>query len=202
MRIACIAPGPSLTRATCERLVGRLRVLAVSNAFELCPEADWLYACDYRWWREFEPQTRSFGDRRYSGDLLAVQAFGLQHLKILPQRDPGAYRGLCREPFVSARGHHGGYQALNLALHLGATEVWLIGYDLRVVDGRDHFFGEYRQRELAVAGRSYARWAAVYNTVQPADYGLRILNMTPGSAITAFPFGDLDDALRDLPAAA
>lgn len=201
MAIACVCPGPSLTREACERLVGRARVLVVSNAFELCPEADWLYACEQPWWEEFH--TAAFAGERWTASQMAAQRYGLRHAPLLPE----GKAGLSAEPYQLARGGHGGYQALNLALHFarehGEREIWLLGYDLRAVNGRQHFFGEYAQPRLARSTRPYGRWAAAYNSICPADHaGVEIYNLTPGSAIRRFPFRSLDDALRTLPQAA
>lgn len=200
MIVACVSPGPTLTRETCDALAGRVQVLAISNAIKWCPWAQWHYACEAKWWRHFHHLPCA--GQRWTAERAAADQYGLHHAPLLPVSHPGAFSGLCTTPYTLARGHHGGYQALNLALHVGATEIWLVGYDMREVNGRAHFFGEYTQPELAVSNRNYAKWAAVYDSINPDTYGVSIINMTPGSAIRRFPFGSLDNALRKLPQAA
>lgn len=193
MLIACVAPGPSLTSETCDRLAGRCQVLAVNNAYQLAPWADWLYACDNRWWETYHADVAN----RFEGECWtqspdAARDFGLQHVRMAPVST--RHERLSTTPGVIHGGYNGGYQAVNLALHFGATRILLVGYDMRVVAGRHHFFGEYREPTLART-REYERWARAYDSIRPADYGLEIINCTPGSAIKAFPFMALDDAL-------
>jgi len=51
------------------------------------------------------------------------------------------------QPFVR-RIHH-----VNLAVQLGAARILLLGYDMRAVDGKTHWFGEHPwpTRESAIA---------------------------------------------------
>lgn len=200
MLVACVAPGPSLTRSTCDRLAGRCRVLAVSNAYQLTPWADWLYSCDQRWWDVFAANVATdFQGECWTQSSVAAERYGLNHVTLSPMAE--RHKGLSTMPGVINGGYTSGYQAVNLALHFGATRILLVGYDMRPIDGRQHYFGEYQQKNLAVS-RNWDKWAAVYNTIHPPDYGLEIINCTPGSAIRAFPFMDIDDAMRTLSEAA
>lgn len=48
--IVCVASGESLTRADVNYCRGKARVLAINDNYRIAPWADWLYACDGRWW--------------------------------------------------------------------------------------------------------------------------------------------------------
>lgn len=197
MIVACVAPGPSLTRETCERLAGKCRVLAINNAWELCPWADWLYACDGPWWDEYHRKVAAgYRGECWTQDLTASRKYGLHHVQSAPA--PERFSGLSRTPGVVHTGCNGGYQAINLALHFGATRILLVGYDMQGT----HFFGEYANPNLRRESRDFARWIECYETIQPADYGLDILNCTLGSALLHFPFMEIDHALHPLPKAA
>jgi len=76
-----------------------------------------------------------------------------------------------------------GVLALEVAVRLGAKSIELHGYDMRGT----HYFGPYengltntgeprRARQLA----QFAAWAACHP-------GVRVINRTPGSALTCFP---------------
>jgi len=52
MDFICIVTGPSLTEEDCDRArQARATVIAVNDAYRLCPNADYLYACDQAWWK-------------------------------------------------------------------------------------------------------------------------------------------------------
>ena len=204
MRVACVAPGESLTQATCDQLRGRCHVLAVNNAFQFCPWADWLYASDGPWWDAYGDQVPTpLLLRSWTQDAAAARDWGINH--VIVRRDAAGdhtgFPGLSTEPAVIHSGGNGGYAAVNLALQFGATEILLVGYDLQ----GSHFFGEYPQPRLKRSAdnraRSFRQWRERFATIRPADYGLAIFNCTPGSALHAFPFRSLDDALSGLPQA-
>lgn len=193
MLVACVAPGPSLTRETCDRLAGRCRVLVVNNAYQLAPWADWLYACDRNWWDVHEADVRAhFYGECWTQAADAAEMYRLHHVQMAPP--PERFRGLDTRIGNIRGGYNGGYQAINLALHFGATRILLVGYDMQPIGDKHHFFGEYTHPKLAKS-RDYARFAQAFDTIRPEDYGLEIVNCTPGSAVRAFPFMELSAAL-------
>lgn len=194
MLIACVAPGPSLTAEMCSQLAGRCRVLVINNAFELCPWADWLYACDGAWWDEFHQDVaRNFQGERWTQDLDAALEYGLKHIELAPR--PERFSGLSIDPRFIKGGYTSGYQAINLAYHLGASRILLVGYDMRPINGQTHFFGEYLSPRLARSSRRFDKFARAFDTIDPKKYGVEIFNCTPGSAITAFPHRSLQEGL-------
>jgi NADPH:quinone reductase-like Zn-dependent oxidoreductase len=84
-----------------------------------------------------------------------------------------------------------GYQAVNLALLLGATTILLVGYDMHHRKGL-HWFGAH-SKEVNRNQSDPQVFAKTYDSIDPRAYGVEIINCTPGSAVTAFPFGSLDD---------
>lgn len=195
--IVCIAPGPSLTGEQCNKVRGRAPAIVVNNAYQLAPWAQWLYACDQTWWDVYAQDVQ----RRFKGECWtyakqAARQHGLNRIEIAPP--PQRFVGLSTTPGVIHGGWNSGYQAINLALHFGAKRIVLIGYDLR----GSHFFGEYRHPTLARNERRFDKWIEAFETIDPAKYGIEIINCTPASALRCFPTMDLDDGLQGLPAAA
>ncbi|MEO8136323.1 MAG: hypothetical protein ABI831_20400, partial [Betaproteobacteria bacterium] len=78
------------------------------------------------------------------------------------------------------------YVAVNLARHLGATRIGLIGVDLT----DHHFFGRTGQHPLAgqlsQIDRDYAALAAACR-----DEGIELVNLSPTSRLTSLPRADL-----------
>lgn len=98
-------------------------------------------------------------------------------------------------------GRSTGHSAISLAIAMGASTVVLIGYDMRVVRGREHCHSDYGRedyiggrRDLTMYEKEFLPGFWGWNEAALGS-GVRVLNATPGSAITEFPFADLDDLL-------
>lgn len=190
------ASGPSLTHAVAAACHG-IPVVAVNDAWRLFPDADVLYGGDAAWWgyhggcREFRGERWSSHGGLPSNDKLAcAERHGLK----LVRGSDGE-----RFSFHPSRIHLGknsGFQAINLAIHMlgGRGRIVLVGFDMRVADGRRHFFGDH-PGEMNRAS-SYDRWLRAFDeAAQALPDGLEILNATPQSALRSFPEVELTQAL-------
>lgn len=182
--VACLGTGPSLCQQDVDFLRGKVRVIAVSNAWELAPWADVLYSCDPRWWKWAK------GAPKFSGMKLSLDPDrhrdtwpGVQMLK-----STGG-EGLELAPTGLRTGHNSGYQAINLAVHFGAKRIVLLGYDMR----GDHFFGPHPDGSKP---NFHLCLSAFPTLVQPLKAaGVEIYNCTPSTAINAFPRATLAHVL-------
>jgi len=95
-----------------------------------------------------------------------------------------------------------GAAAINLAVTLGATRVFLLGFDLnRNLAGQSHWHGHRKQQTADVSfirfQKGFARLAVALKAGRP---DVRVLNVTDGgSALTVFPtqtFAELDEVLK------
>jgi hypothetical protein len=105
--------------------------------------------------------------------------------------------GLSASPLGLRTGCGSGYMAIDLAVLGGARRVLLAaGYDNRPVAGRNHFFGDHPDGNR----QPYKQWLERYRSmVKPlAALGVEVVNCTPGSAIDAFPAGELEHELARL----
>jgi hypothetical protein len=67
----------------------------------------------------------------------------------------------------------------------------LLGYDMK----NDHFFGSHKDKSRPPFAASIAAFATA---VEPLRHlGVKVINCTPGSAITAFHRADLRDIFRE-----
>lgn len=195
------ASGPSLTPEVASLCRGH-RVIAVNDVYRLLPEADVLYACDRAWWEHHKGCPDVAGERWTSHSLAPKNdkreiagRFGLRVVE-------GADRlGFSRDPGLIHYGNNSGYQAVNLAILWGADPIVLVGFDMRRVDGRTHFFGEHKSPLRPPA--NFGKW--IGNFTKAADLlgqpRPRILNATPGSALRCFPMVDLEQTLGERAAA-
>ena len=93
------------------------------------------------------------------------------------------------------QGRSSGHTAIALAIALGASVVVLLGYDMRVVDGREHHHAEYTEpRDLEQYERDFVPAFAGWDEAA-LKVGVQVFNCTPGSALLEFPFRNLDDVL-------
>lgn len=188
------ATGPSLTPEVAARCAGS-SVIAVNDAYRLFPSSV-LYACDARWWRHYNgvPEFRgekwsSHGDRMHNNKLDVARQYGLN----LVQGQNGEGFSLDRSHINY--GHNSGFQAINLGILFGSTRILLVGFDMRVVDGKRHFFGEHPPP--MARNTNYANWFGAFNKAAQLLPGfIKVLNCTPDSALTCFPTMSLDEALN------
>lgn len=187
--IVCLGTGPSLTPDQVEFCRGRAPVIAIKNAVDVAPWADVVYGAGVdrtNWWGANGARiARTHQGLRFTLDRTA--AAWATVLKIGPPV------GLSTSPDTLATGRHSGYSAINLAVLLGAARVLLLGYDMRHVGGKHHFFGGHPTGMVP----DYREWPKNFRTlIEPLKaFGVSVINCTPGSAIDAFPTMSLSEAL-------
>ena len=92
-----------------------------------------------------------------------------------------------------------GYQAINLAIQLGAKRVVLLGYDMKLADdGKRHWFGDHPQQ--VAAHSQYQTFIDCFKGMADvlSKTQIWIYNCTPDSALTCFIKKDLRDLADDL----
>lgn len=163
-----------------------------------------LLSCNPEWWDYYWPRDESLRTgnfEKWTWHKPTADKYGLAY--ILGQWGDG----LSTDSRVIHYGHSSGYQLINLALHYGVTEFVLIGYDLRYPAGYDkanrkavgrHFWegGEYppelQHWPTVAADGAMTGLLDCYRTINPEEYGIRIINCSPGSALDFFENGRLE----------
>ncbi len=188
------ASGPSLDAETAEKCRGWYHVIAVNDAHRLLPFADVLYACDANWWDVREGCPTFYGEKwtshsdRDNDKTRVMERFGLN--VILGEHG----NRFSINPGQICYGNNSGFQAVNLALLFGGNPIILVGFDMRDVDGKRHFFGKH-EPPLSDS-QNFGAW--VQNFAEAAKHlppGRLIVNATPDSALTCFPHMPLEEAL-------
>ncbi len=185
--IVCLATGPSLSQADVDRCRGRARLLAIKDAIQLAPDADVLYACDAKWWRH-HPETATFAGQKFGMEVVAERK-DVQYLK-----NTGEF-GLDLTGQGLRTGRNSGYQAINLAVQLGATRIVLLGYDMQSgPKNHHHFFGNHRYRQDAPP---YGMFLPFFqHLIAPlAQLGIEIVNASRTTRLNTFPRQSLERAL-------
>lgn len=169
----------------------------MNDAYRLLPYADILYACDEHWWQmHIADVERSFFGERWTthqaGPSIANDKSQLPpewRLNCAAGKESG---GFSTDRTTLHYGGNSGFQAINLALLKGATRVVLVGFDMRVVAGARHFFGDHPEPLSNAA--DYRKFVRHFERAA-RECRVPIVNATPGSALDCFERVDLDDEI-------
>lgn len=185
---------------------GKVRCIAVNDAYLWAEFADVLYAADSQWWAWQEaglpkPLLGMSGyqvrDRfhAFAGERCSIERSGNnitdEAVHILRNRRAQEQR-LSLEPgeLATAPGKNSGFQAINLAVLAGAKRIPLLG-----IDGRPgHFHGGHPR---PTPEHFYDAMRRAFSAAEKAflDAGVSVVNCSPGSAVDSFPKMKLEDAL-------
>ena len=191
--VAIVGGGPSLSAddvRQAQQANGRQRFIVINNAVELAPWADLLYFCDARWYEWHRERVQAFRGVRVTLENLPLQ----KELDVRCLRDYGVH-GFAPKADGVTNGRNGGYQALHLAAWLGAKRVLLLGFDMKPKGNRLHWHAEH---PVATPPSVFAGWLKAFATLAPhlKARGVEVINCTPDSALTVFPFLPLEAALN------
>lgn len=205
--VAILGGGPSLSAEQVDLVrrahgAGRLRCIAVNDAYLVAPWADVCYFADSHWWgwhtRGIDKPglglTAAEVRERFAafvGQKCTIQGSGND----VAPRDAHRLRnadyprhgyGLSLNPRGITTGSNGGWQACNVAILAGVTTALLLGFDgAPDADGRTHFHGGH---PVPTAGLAYRRYCESFDAAAPAirAAGVRVINCNPSSRIDAF----------------
>jgi hypothetical protein len=198
LRIGIIASGPSANVQDAQLLRRRCDILiAINDSWRLCRGvdgsyfADIIYGTDMKWW------TYAIGDimRDFDGDLWTQR----QQWTELPESlgikcmESECKPDICTVSGKIHTGSNSGFAAINLAYHLGAKTIILLGYDMQVdVLGKRHHDLVKRPDALNV-GSNYNNFAKHFDSINPKKHGIEILNASRRTLLNCFPLVDLED---------
>lgn len=197
-QVFVLASGPSLTQEVCDKIRGR-KVIVVNVSFKLAPWAPVWYFTDSCIYERYREEVKA-----WPGEVITMSRTAKRELNKRVKRVKG--EGDPAFPFVAfpPLGHHAirqgrssGHTAVSLAVALGAKQTVLLGFDMRIVDGCEHHHREYiGPRDHELYAREFVPGFTGWNAAALKS-GVEILNCTPGSAVTEFPFADLDRVLAE-----
>jgi len=90
-------------------------------------------------------------------------------------------------------GGNSGYGALNLAVCLGANPIYLLGFDMKGIDGKQaHWHSGYPKTQ---PDKVYAKFKKYFESVALIlkERGIKVINLNRDSALKCFEFGDFKD---------
>lgn len=195
--VVLLGGGPSLTSADVAAVRGRARVIAINDAYTCAPWADVLYAADRKWW-EWHHGAKTFVGLKYAIEPMPATRY--PDVQVLKNTGP---LGLDADPTGLRTGRNSGYQSVNLAVHLGAARILLLGFDMSPAsDGSAHWHPPHPDQ--TPSPYEYPQWLAAWpSMVAPlAALGVTVINCSRQTALTTFPCVPLADELARLEQAA
>lgn len=189
-----VASGPSAADVPLEEGKGKAQFLAVKDGWKLCPWASHLYGCDAHWWAAHRG-VPDFQGQRICYDERTVEKYrGMNFLKIEIRK---AYQTMLFDKIGHVGwGGNSGFHAINLAAQFGAKKIVLVGFDMRVDQGR-HFFGDHPYTKDRPSQGSVDKWRPILEAQAPAlaDRGIEVINCSPVSTLKAWPKMSFAEAL-------
>lgn len=190
--------GPGLRDVNLTKLRGR-RVMTINSSLAPAAAAGLddgaLFFTDADWFN-----ARREAIAAWRGPVISPSSFAKKEMRDRVKRVLGEFRGDFPKPGapVIRKGKSSGQTGIGLAVALGAVRIVLLGFDMRFVDGRSHHHDEYRCADTILYRHrfvpAFKGWRAGGLAV-----GVDIVNATPDSALTEFPFVDLAEVLRCAP---
>lgn len=192
-----------------------LRVIAVQDAYRIMPFATVLYGCDAKWWKLVHGATDFAGWKWASHRNVTGLDFERLMLDIRKEGDrkhAPAQRDNDEKRHIAALygdinlvlghelnifstdqtkihyGSNSGFQGINLAILLGATRIGLVGFDMRKIQDKAHYF----DRPVLSTGNYEAFVGEFESAAKRMPPGVEIINCTPGSALNCWENRGLD----------
>lgn len=184
-----IGGGPSLKGFNWNLLKGK-KTIAINKAIQFYPNADVVYWTDGRFHDWFKDEISKYKGLKYT---------------ITPRRDymvdvnllkRGIKFGLETATDTLAHGNNSGYAAINLAIHLGAKKIILLGYDMSNNGAQSHFHDGYKVN--ATSAKIYTtHFLPGFSVLKESIKGMniKILNACPTSKLKVFPIITIEEAL-------
>jgi hypothetical protein len=194
--------GPSLADVNFD-LIKHRRIIAVNNAYgdkvkDVYVPRDWVDLCffgDERWFSWHKKALAGFKG------LLVSSRSSLHGRKGIKAVCRGQSEGIDRRVNFVAWNKSSGGAAVNVAYHLGASTVVLLGYDMRrvkmKVQGKKVERANWHEDHPAPNKDPYERFLLPWKRVlkDASRLGMQIINCTPESALTVFPSMTLEEFL-------
>lgn len=176
-----IGGGPSLSNFNWESLRNR-KVIAVNKAFLNCPWAGAMFWTDSRFYQWYKDDINNFSGLKYT---IRPKDYYPSNIDVLRK---GARFGLETSPSALAHGNNSGYAAINLAYHMGAKQIILLGYDMGNDGKRSHYHEGYpvnptsdkTYKEQFIPG-----FESLHSVL--SQKGIPVWNASPHSKLDVFP---------------
>ena len=183
-----VGGGPSLKGFEWNKLRGK-KTIVINKAIKFWPEADVMYWTDgrvYNWLKEdiikFKGKRFTISPRSYPCDVTVLRR--------------GKKLGIEWSMDSIAHGSNSGAAAINLALHLGAKRIILLGYDMGRNNSESHFHDGYPTSVTAdniYKNQFLPSFSVIRDDIK--GKGIQVFNACLTSKLNAFKKITIEEAL-------
>ncbi|HEQ98820.1 MAG TPA: hypothetical protein ENO22_05715 [candidate division Zixibacteria bacterium] len=186
-----IGGGPSLRGFDIKRLRGK-RIIAVNNAYRMADWIDCLFFGDCRWYNMHAKQLLSFAGLKVT---TCEQHLDKPGIKVVKRQNK--IRGLSTSPSILAWNLSSGACAIGLAYHFGVKRIILLGFDMRVVEGRYNYHDDYDPPANPKGKNPYPRFLRPFPDIAHSlkQKNIECFNACLDSALDVFPKVALEDLI-------
>lgn len=207
--VVIVATGPSITDEQIvhlydARILNRIKVITVNNAYQIVPFTDIQVACNDNWWEYYllhDPSLRTIKADCWTRYKHISEKYGINYI------DSIVKDGLSGDQSVVHINHGSGPMAINFATLYGFKKIILLGHDMKYAkdyDGKNqkvgstprHYFGEYpksmqhfpqSKNSIDQEGRIVGL-IRTYEKMIPDLISMKVdvVNCTPNSALNCF----------------
>lgn len=184
-----IGGGPSLKGFNWNRLKGK-KTIAINKALKFYPNADAVYWTDGRVFSWLKDEIRDFKGLKFT------IRYNKNHYKDVKLLKRGSKFGLSTARDTISHGNNSGYAAINLAIHLGAKRIILLGYDMGNDGKNSHFHDGYpvpQTAENIYKNQFIPGFDSLKDSI--SGMGIQIFNACPTSKLNAFKKITIEEAL-------
>ncbi len=178
--------GPSLKAIDVNRLRGKGRVIAINAAFLIAPWADVLYIADLGCYRNFKDRAHLFEGEHFVTRSKISDVDPAHNVK----RVNKSLKMALSDEAGTVVGQDSGSNSLNLAYLFGASPIYLLGFDMTPGNWHDLHHKPQDVKHFKTYTHYLTRMAP-----ELARRGIEVFNCNPKSALTCFPFADLNEVL-------
>jgi len=166
-----VGGGPSLKDFEWRRLIGK-NVIAINRALEVLPFVDVIFFSDLRFWKQYRQSI--LAHKAEYKVTFCKEAYEDAPEDLTYLKNEKRY-GLESDITKICDGKNSGYAAMNLAAHLGASLIVLLGYDMKEKGDNTHWHSGYTEGYAERKLKAYNE--AFKSIVNPLkDLNINVLN--------------------------
>ncbi len=185
-----IGGGPSINDVDPEILRGK-RIITTNNSYQLFPFAEFCFFFDFDWFQQHKE-----GLARFTGIKVSI-AEKTKSIPWVRSMIRGAASTLAPKNATGVLNHgvNSGHAAVNLAVHFGVSKIILIGFDMRIVEGKHNYHNQHEKKMLdnIYTETFIPNFDSLVDPLK--ERKVEIVNTTLGSALTFFPFLPLEECM-------
>ena len=189
-RCFILAGGPSVKKINLEKLKNEF-VIAVNHSIEFYPQAQAFLFIDISMYEHAKNLIDNYKGLIFASFRNVDRMKKRENLFFFPQNTQRPGKTIAEGLYSSKLS---GLAAINLALIMGASKIYLLGYDMGYIGGEHHWYGQIDERQAKYSEENYHRKITAFDAFLP--YKDIIFNCSRNSRLTQFQKVDFEEIIE------